>query len=88
MPGLGVIGLPRVQRVLLRPYVRFAGERRELSRGVDGLTEVVPDDTEVSAESPGVWYKWLNNIGLEFCVISNGSEREGIARKPGEYLSV
>jgi hypothetical protein len=32
----------------------FSGERRELSRGVDGLTEVVPDDTEKLPKSPGV----------------------------------
>jgi IMP cyclohydrolase len=74
--------------VPVRPYVRFAGERREPSRGVDGLREVVPDDAEVFAESPGVWYKSPNNIMLEFWVISNGSEREDIARKPREYLSV
>ncbi len=42
----GVTGPPRAPRVPLRPYVRFARERRELSRGIDRLTEVVPDDTE------------------------------------------
>jgi hypothetical protein len=66
-----------------------AGERSELSRGVDGLTKaVVPDDPEVSAKSPGVWYKSLNGVVLEFCVISNGSDREAIVREPGEYLGV
>jgi len=44
--ALGVTGPPRAPRVPLRPYVRFARERRELSRGIDRLTEVVPDDTE------------------------------------------
>jgi hypothetical protein len=53
--ALGVTGPPRAQRVLLRPYVKFARERREPSRGVDGLTVVVPVDTEERLpKSPGV----------------------------------
>jgi hypothetical protein len=64
-----------------------AGERSELPRGVDGLTEaVVPDDPEVSAKSPGVWYKLLNGVMLEFHVISNGSNREAIVRDLGSIL--
>jgi hypothetical protein len=59
--GLCVIGLAGAPRVPLSPYVRFAGERSEPSRGVDGLTEVVPDDTEWLPKSPGVEYTSLNN---------------------------
>jgi hypothetical protein len=43
----------------------FAGERRELSRGVDGLTVVVPDDPERLPKSPGVEYTSLSGIVLE-----------------------
>jgi hypothetical protein len=57
-----VIGPPGAQRVPLRPYVTFAGERSELSRGVDGLTAVVPDNAERLPKSPGVEYTSLNNV--------------------------
>ena len=40
----------------------FAGERSEPSRGVDGLTAVVPDDAERLPKSPGVEYTSLNNV--------------------------
>jgi hypothetical protein len=57
----GVTGLPGVPRVPIGPYERFAAERRVPSRGVDRLTEVVPDDTEMLPKSPGVEYMSLNN---------------------------
>ena len=57
---LCVIGLATALRVLLSPYIRFARERSEPSRGVDGLM-VVPDDTEWLPKSPGVEYTSLNN---------------------------
>jgi hypothetical protein len=59
--ALGVTGPPGVLRVPIGPYERFAGERRVPSRGVDGLTEVSPDDTERSPKSLGVEYMSLNN---------------------------
>ena len=43
----------------------FAGERSELSRGVDGLAEVDPDESERSPKSPGTWYTLLENTMLE-----------------------
>ena len=57
-----MIGPPLAQRVPLGPYAMFAGERSELSRGVEGLTEVVPDDAERLPKSPGVEYTSLNNV--------------------------
>jgi hypothetical protein len=51
-----------VQRVLLRLYVMFAGERSEPSRGVDRLTVVVPDNTDSLPKSPGVEYTLLINV--------------------------
>ena len=59
--GSCVIGPAGALRVPLSPYVRFAEERSEPSRGVDRLTEVVPDDTEMLPKSPGVEYMLLNN---------------------------
>jgi hypothetical protein len=59
--ALGVTGPPGVPRVLIGPYKRFARERRVASRGIDGLTEVSPDDTERSPKSLGVEYMLLNN---------------------------
>ena len=61
MLASGVTGLPGAQRVPLRPYIRLAGERREPSRGMDGLAAVVLDDTDRSPKSPGVEYTSLNN---------------------------
>jgi hypothetical protein len=43
----------------------FARERRELSRGVDGLTVVVPDNPERLPKSPGVEYTLLSGVMLE-----------------------
>jgi len=43
----------------------FARDRRELSRGVDGLTVVVPDDAERLPKSPGVEYMLPNGIVFE-----------------------
>ncbi len=59
--ALGVTGLPGVQRVPLRLYIRLARERRELSRGVDRLAVVVLDDTDRLPKSLGVEYTSLNN---------------------------
>jgi hypothetical protein len=61
----------------------FAIERRELSRGVDGLTVVVPDDPERLPKSPGVEYTSLSGIVLESWENSNGSDRDNISREPG-----
>jgi hypothetical protein len=61
----GVTGPPGAQRVPLRPYVRFARERREPSRGVDGLIEVIPDDAERLPKSPGVEYPLPNGVVFE-----------------------
>ena len=60
-----VIGPPGVQRVPLKPYVRFAWERSEPSRGVDGLAALVLDDPEISPKSPGVEHKLFDSIMFE-----------------------
>ena len=61
----GVTGPPGAPRVPLGPYVKFTGERREQSRGVDRLTEVVPDDAEWLPKSPGVEYTSPNGVVFE-----------------------
>ena len=43
----------------------FARERSELSKGIEGLTEVVPEDTKRLPKSPGVEYMLPNSMVFE-----------------------
>jgi hypothetical protein len=60
-----VIGPPLAQRVPLGLYAMFAEERSELSRGIEGLTEVVPEDAERLPKSPEVEYTSPNSMVFE-----------------------
>ena len=49
----------------MEPHLKLAGEKGELSRGIDGLIEVVVlDNPETSAKSPEVLYMSLKSVVL------------------------
>ena len=60
-----MIGSPLAQQVPLGLYAMFAGERSKLSRGIEGLTEVVLEDAERLPKSLGVEYTSPNSMVFE-----------------------